>query len=143
MCVCVYVCMHLCVCLCIYIPETQIILSATHSVNKKKITCSILSTFPQEKKPTALSRHSYFSSTLVGTGDAKAGNLCSVSRITHLSRAFLIKCLKQLNEKCHHDFDKPPKKFNRLSSRINTSQGLQDPKFSRECSKLTGSPLHA
>lgn len=52
-------------------------------------------------------------------------------------------CLKQLNVKCHHYFDRPQKKFNHLHSRINMTQGFQDPEFSRECYKLTGSSLGA
>lgn len=64
-----------------------------------------------------------------------------VCKIIHVFCAFTNKCLKRLNEKCHPYFDKPQKTFNCLHSRINTTQGFQDPDFSRECSKLTGSPL--
>lgn len=57
--------------------------------------------------------------------------------------AFTNKYLKQLKEKCHHYFDKPQKKFNHLLLGINMTQGFQDPRFSRERYKLTGSSFSA
>ena len=60
-------------------------------------------------------------------------------KIVHLFCAFTNTCLKRFNVKCHRYFDRPQKKFNHLRSRINMTQGFQDPEFSREYSKLTGS----
>lgn len=69
----------------------------------------------------------------------KRQQLRHVDKICHLFCAFKNKNLKQLKESFHHYFDEPQKKCNHLYSRFKVTQGFQDPKFSGECYRLTGS----
>lgn len=98
----------------------------------------------KEIQSLLLSLNRYLSDTYYVQGNAKQANpsgVCTRSFIFFC--AFTNKYLKQLNENCHHYFDKPQKKFNHLLLRINMTQGFQDPKFSKECYKLTGSSFSA
>lgn len=69
----------------------------------------------------------------------KRQQLRHVDKICHLFCAFKNKNLKQLKESFHHYSDEPQKKCNHLYSRFKVTQVFQDPKFSGECYRLTGS----